>query len=144
MDREPIVTVATIAAAIGALLTLLVAFGVPLTEDQQQAILGAAVVVAPIVVALVARRWTVPLAGLREYTDRVPAERVVAYEAPSGVVVAGKAYLDDGTGEDVYEGTPVSVEPIDAVPDADLDDAGLDGVPEPPGFDDGSDPALRG
>lgn len=57
---EPLVTVATITAAVSALLTLLVVFGVPLTDAQQDALLVCAAVVAPVVVGLVARRLVSP------------------------------------------------------------------------------------
>lgn len=61
MNREPLVTVASITAGITAVLGLLVAFGVSLTGDQEKAILGVAAVVAPLVVAFIARSKVTPV-----------------------------------------------------------------------------------
>jgi hypothetical protein len=48
MKREPVVTVMSISALVSALLYLLVTFGVPITNDQIEAILGFVAVSAPI------------------------------------------------------------------------------------------------
>jgi hypothetical protein len=61
MQREPLVTVASFTALIGAVIALLVAFGVPLTGEQQTAILGITTVVAPLVVALLVRSRVTPV-----------------------------------------------------------------------------------
>lgn len=61
MNTEPVVTVASITAAVAAALALVVAFGLPLTEDQQKAILGAAAVLAPMVAAYFARKRVTPV-----------------------------------------------------------------------------------
>lgn len=55
MQKEPLVTVASITAGVSALLTLLVAFGIDLTEAQSTAILGVVGVAAPLIVAWAAR-----------------------------------------------------------------------------------------
>lgn len=55
MNKEPLVTVAAITAVVSALLSVLVAFGIDLTQAQSTAILGAVGVIAPLVVAWVAR-----------------------------------------------------------------------------------------
>lgn len=60
MKKEPVVTVATVTALVGAAVALVVAFGAPLTEEQQNAILGLTTVVAPLVV-IVARRYVTPV-----------------------------------------------------------------------------------
>lgn len=60
MKREPVLTVGGIGAAAAAILALLVAFGVPLTDDQQTAILGVVAVAAPVIVAVIARRFVTP------------------------------------------------------------------------------------
>ena len=86
MSSEPLVTVASITAGVAAIIALLVSFGIPVTPEQQTAILGVVAVVAPIVVALVAR-------------ERVtPNTRVVEAVTPAGVVEAGEAneLLKDG------------------------------------------------
>ena len=79
MSSEPLVTVASITAGVAAIIALLVSFGIPVTPEQQTAILGVVAVVAPVVVALVAR-------------GRVtPNTRVVESVTPAGVVEAGVA-----------------------------------------------------
>lgn len=52
---EPLWSVGGITAAVTAVLALVTAFGLPLTDAQQAAILGVAAVAAPLVVALVGR-----------------------------------------------------------------------------------------
>lgn len=59
--REPLITTASITAAVTAVIGLLVSFGVPLTGDQQTAILGVVAVLAPLAVALVARHKVSPV-----------------------------------------------------------------------------------
>lgn len=61
MNREPLVTVATLTALVSGVVGLLVAFGVNLTSDQEKAILGITAVVAPLVVAAFARRKVTPV-----------------------------------------------------------------------------------
>lgn len=60
MKTEPLVTVASITAILGALLVLLREFGVPLTDGQHDAIVGFALVVAPLIVAAVVRGKVTP------------------------------------------------------------------------------------
>lgn len=57
---EPLLTVGGIVALIGAVLALLTAFGIQLTDQQQKAILGISTVVAPLLVAIIARGQVVP------------------------------------------------------------------------------------
>lgn len=73
--RQPIITTATLAALVSAVLALLTAFGVPLTDAQQEAISGLAAVLAPLVVALVGYRLVTPTADPRDRHGRplVPA-----------------------------------------------------------------------
>ncbi|NBE82779.1 hypothetical protein [Micromonospora rubida] len=52
---EPLFTVGAITAAGTAVISLLVAFGLPLSANQQTAILGMVAVLAPLVVAAIAR-----------------------------------------------------------------------------------------
>ncbi|RGC68412.1 hypothetical protein C5N14_13580 [Micromonospora sp. MW-13] len=52
---EPLFTVGGITAAVTAVLALLLAFGLPLSDAQQTAILGLVAVLAPLVVAAIAR-----------------------------------------------------------------------------------------
>ncbi|MBB5829329.1 hypothetical protein ACGFI4_15830 [Micromonospora carbonacea] len=52
---EPLLTVGGVTAAGAAVLSLLVAFGLPVSADQQTALLGLVAVLAPLVVAVLAR-----------------------------------------------------------------------------------------
>jgi len=61
MNREPLLTRATITAAVTAVLSLLVAFGLDLSGDERTAILGVVTVLAPIVVAAVTRHKVTPV-----------------------------------------------------------------------------------
>ena len=60
MKNEPVLTVAGVTAAVSAVIALLVAFGVDLTEAQTNAILGVVAVAAPLVV-VVARKYVTPI-----------------------------------------------------------------------------------
>lgn len=66
MNSEPLVTVASLTAAVSALLALLVAFGLDLTDGQNVAIMGAVGVLAPLVVAWAARGKVMPAWKLRD------------------------------------------------------------------------------
>jgi hypothetical protein len=55
MNTEPSAIVGTITAAVTAVLALLVAYQVDISQDQQTAILGVTAVVAPLVASLVIR-----------------------------------------------------------------------------------------
>ena len=90
MKYEPLVSVSSIVAAATAIVALLVAFGVPLTEDQKVAILGLVGVVAPVIVALVTRGKVTPNAAVVEGLNS------------SGIVYAGEAN-ELPTGEPIRE-----------------------------------------
>lgn len=55
MKSEPSVIVGTVTAFVTALIGLLVAFGLDITEDQKNAILGMTAVLAPIIAAVIIR-----------------------------------------------------------------------------------------
>lgn len=55
MATEPATIVGTITAAATAVIALLVAFGLDLSDEQQQAILGVVAVAAPVIAAVVIR-----------------------------------------------------------------------------------------
>ena len=97
MKTEPLVTLASITAGATALLGLLVAFGVPLTEGQQVAVLAVVAVAAPFVVALAGRGQVTPNASVVEYVN--PASGVVkagaANELPTDTVVRSLRNNDD-------------------------------------------------
>lgn len=65
MQKEPLLTVATITAIAAALLKLAVAFGLTLTDGQTEAINTVMLLAAPFVVALVARAKVSPSGKLR-------------------------------------------------------------------------------
>lgn len=55
MSTEPATIVGSITAAATAIIALLVAFGMDLTQDQQNAILGVVAVAAPVIAAVIIR-----------------------------------------------------------------------------------------
>ena len=63
MKREPVVTAAGVSAVITAAIALLVAFGVHVSANQSAAIVGFVGVVAPLVLAVVARARVTPVKG---------------------------------------------------------------------------------
>lgn len=70
-DRpQPLITTATVIAAVAALLALFVAFGVPLTVEQQTTILAIAAVIAPLLVAAFTHGKVTPLAAPRDDAGR--------------------------------------------------------------------------
>lgn len=62
---EPLINRAFIVALVGALLTLLESFGVPITSDQQGAINQLLVILAPLIVAFLARSKVTPVEPAR-------------------------------------------------------------------------------
>ena len=90
MKYEPLISISSIVAAATAIIALLVAFGVPLTEDQKVAILGLVGVIAPVIVALVTRGKVTPNAAVVEGLNG------------SGIVYAGEAN-ELPTGEPIRE-----------------------------------------
>ena len=100
MKNEPLVTLASITAGATALLALLVAFGIPITQEQQIAILGVVAVAAPFVVAFVGRGQVTPNANVVEYAN--PANGVVkagaANELPTDTVIRSLRDDDDDPG----------------------------------------------
>lgn len=88
-NSEPVWTTAGVTAAAAAIVGLLVAFGLPLTGDQQAAILGVVGVVAPLIVALVARNQV------------TPNTNVVAFRTSDGPVAGDASPIKTGTPVDV-------------------------------------------
>jgi hypothetical protein len=60
MRNEPVLTIAGVQAAVAAVLSLLVAFGVELTQEQTVAVLGVCGTVLPILFAIWARGKVTP------------------------------------------------------------------------------------
>jgi hypothetical protein len=83
-DQEPAITAGTVTALVAAVLALVAAFGLPLTEQQRDAILGLVAVVAPIAVALLVRPQVTPnkKADVR-VMEALSASSVVTTTTPS-------------------------------------------------------------
>lgn len=60
MTTEPALTIGSFTALAAAAITLLVAFGVEVTEEQQTAILGFVAVAGPIVAGFLTRKRVTP------------------------------------------------------------------------------------
>lgn len=67
--REPLLRTGTVGSGVSLVLTLLVVFGVPLTMEQQVAILGVAVFLAPCIVAAVGRRGVYSPASVQRLVE---------------------------------------------------------------------------
>lgn len=89
-NGEPVVTSAVVVALVAALIGLLVAFGVNVTDEQKVAILGVVTIAAPLVLAWVVRRKV------------TPTQNVAAAINQQGNTVAGPA-------SDVTTNQPVAV-----------------------------------
>lgn len=64
-NREPLITGAIVVSLVAAAVQLLVAFGIPVTPDQTQAIMGFVTILAPLVVAWIVRGKVTPTADPR-------------------------------------------------------------------------------
>jgi hypothetical protein len=56
-SREPLITASLIVAAISAVIVSLRAFGVPITAEQEDALVKLAAIIAPLVLGFVARQF---------------------------------------------------------------------------------------
>ena len=92
--REPVITTATITAAVTALLALVVAFGLDLDQAQQAAILGTTAVAAPVIVSIVARRYVVPSAAVVERIDDGAVIAGEGSELPTGEYIRAEGSLN--------------------------------------------------
>lgn len=79
----------------------------------------------------------------------IVGDKVIVQETRSGLAVAGPAYVEDEHGDDIPEGTPVDVAPIEPTEDGEPTPGDVEAdevhenLPMPEGFSDGSDPARR-
>lgn len=73
---EPVLTAATVVTVVTALLAAAVAFGLPVTDDQQAALLGAVAVVAPVILAIIARNRAWAPATVRQTVQAEVAKAV--------------------------------------------------------------------
>lgn len=82
--REPVLSAATWVTLATAVLALLTAFAVPIDDAQQAAILGAIAVVAPVILAIVARQtaWSPQTAGATVRAEVAKALKARAAQDP--------------------------------------------------------------
>ena len=120
MKHEPLISVSSIVAAATAVIALLVAFGVPLTEDQKVAILGLVGVIAPVIVALVTRGKVTPNAAVVEGLN---SSGIVyageANELPTGEPIRESGSLHDNYVPDEDDYQPQHADEGDAEPEGD-------------------------
>lgn len=81
-DNEPLITASGVTALVAALIALLVAFGVPVTDQQREAILSLVAILAPLAVALLARAHVTPTVKADAQVAQALANAVVAPPAP--------------------------------------------------------------
>ena len=62
---EPLVSAASVTSVVAACLAIVAAFGLPIGDDQQAAILGLIAAAAPLVVAVLARNKVTPVEAPR-------------------------------------------------------------------------------
>jgi hypothetical protein len=74
MQKEPSVIVGTIIAVVTAIIVLLTAFGLHITNDQQSAILGVVAVLAPLIAGGVIRGKVFSPLAFRRATGRHVAD----------------------------------------------------------------------
>jgi hypothetical protein len=99
--QEPVAAVGLVVALVGATITLAIAFGVAITDEQRDALLAwvavAAAIVAPIVTAWIARRKVTPTINGVVLVDGKSGE-IVAGEAssqPTGMILEPGATVED-------------------------------------------------
>ena len=66
MEREPLLTKASWVALVTAVIAVAVAFGLPLTDEQQKALIALAGVLSPVAAAVWARGQVTPVADPRD------------------------------------------------------------------------------
>ena len=93
--REPAIVIGTVTTAVTAVLALLVAFGIDLSQGQQVAILGVIAGVGPLVVAFLTRSKVAPIAT------------VVAQQVDGQVIAGPASVLDTGAPVEVLPLAPV-------------------------------------
>lgn len=128
MKYEPLISISSIVAGATAIVALLVAFGVPLTEDQKVAILGFVGVLAPVIVALVTRGRVTPNAAVVEGLN---SSGIVyageANELPTGEPIREAGSLHDNYVPDEDDYQPQHADEGDAEPAAEQDAAEPEG-----------------
>lgn len=82
MTGDPSALWGSIGAAVGATITLLVAFGIDLTPEQTEALLGFVATVGPLVTALLIRRKAWKPSSVRELVELAVARGEVPMATP--------------------------------------------------------------
>ncbi len=80
MNTEPLVTTGSVVAIIAALLVFLQQMGVDISDSQQDAVRNLVAVLAPIVLAFVARQFVFSPAGAKKIADEQYAAGVPPVE----------------------------------------------------------------
>ncbi len=75
LKSEALLTVGGLGTAITAVIVLLRSFGVPLTDDQQNAINGLVAVLAPIVIGLIGRQFVYAQDTTQQLVDNAAVTR---------------------------------------------------------------------
>ena len=83
MNKEPAAIVGSATAIVSAILVFLKAFGVNITDDQQEAIRGLVAVVAPLIAALIIRSFVVSPETAQTKVDEGYASGQVGGPVPS-------------------------------------------------------------
>lgn len=97
---EPALTTSTITSIVAAAVTLLVAFGLSLSNDQVVAITGFVAVIAPLVAGFVTRAQVTP-----------SAEVAVKVDGTGELVAADALTTSNGTPVEVYESDAAESDP---------------------------------
>ena len=82
MKEEPAVSVGSITAAVTAVITLLVAYGADINQEQQTAILGVVAVIAPVIVGIVTRSRVYSEASAQRAANEAAATGDATIPAP--------------------------------------------------------------
>jgi hypothetical protein len=98
MKNEPVIVRAAITLA-GAVVAVLVAFNVPITDQQQDAILGLVLAVAMVVLALWARSAVTPNSNVVEQKKGSDVIAGEGSELPTGQHIRKVGALDEIEGE---------------------------------------------
>lgn len=94
MKNEPVAIIGAVGAALAAVIGVAVAFGLPITEDQQTAILAAVGPVGIVVVLIITRRLVTPNGRVVEREDGGKVVAGEGSELPNGLVIRDAGSLD--------------------------------------------------
>ena len=95
VKNEPVGSAAVITGLVGAILRLLISFGIDITQDQVEAILDVVTLAAPIVGALIARRFVTRNSAVVERAQDGPVRAGEASARPTNPPVRQSGELDE-------------------------------------------------